>query len=191
MRPMARSTASIERSVVREWFCSFERDSLAEGSWAWPPVSMLTPPVRTLSILEKLRLLPREEPLKVVPSRVKEMPWGCECRFWTWFVHWCHKHSGCWRNLSSCVSPSGRTWHHWPFRIWSVHWGGVAQRKIPVVLHSVHKNLQCNNLNICYIQEVRAPFERHAYYGCVCLPIDSAMQKVTSKHLISTSNHNH
>ena len=37
---------------------------------------MFTPPVRTLSILEKLRLLSREEPLKVVPSRVKEMPCG-------------------------------------------------------------------------------------------------------------------
>ena len=58
-----------------------------------------------------------------------------------------------------------------------------AQRKIPVVLHSVHKNLQCNSLNIWYIQEVRTPFERHAYYGYVCLPIDSTMQKVTSKHL--------
>ena len=69
MRPMARSAASIERSVAREWSWSFERDSLTEGSWAWPPV-------RTLSILKKLRLLSRDEPLKVVPSRVKEMP--CE-----------------------------------------------------------------------------------------------------------------
>ena len=69
MRPMARSAASIERSVVREWSWSFERDSLTEGSWAWPPV-------RALSILEKLRLLSKEEPLKVVPSLVKEMPWG-------------------------------------------------------------------------------------------------------------------
>ena len=41
-------------------------------------MSMFTPPVRTLSILEKLRLLSKEEPLKVVPSRVKEMPWGGE-----------------------------------------------------------------------------------------------------------------
>ena len=76
MRPMARSAASIERSVVREWSWSFERDSLIEGSWAWPPVSMFTPPVRTLSILLKLRLRSKDEPLKVVPSRVKEMPWG-------------------------------------------------------------------------------------------------------------------
>ena len=76
MRPMARSAASIERSVVREWAWSFERDSLAEGSWAWPPGSMFIPPVRTLSILLKLRLRSRDEPLKVVPSRVKEMPWG-------------------------------------------------------------------------------------------------------------------
>ena len=74
MRPMARSAASIERSVVREWSWSFERDSLTEGSWDWPPVSMFTPPVRTVSILEKLRHLSREEPLKVVPFRVKEMP---------------------------------------------------------------------------------------------------------------------
>ena len=73
---MARSAASIERSVVREWSWAFERDSLTEGSWAWAPVPMFTPPVRTLSILEKLRFLSREEPLKVVPSRVKEMPWG-------------------------------------------------------------------------------------------------------------------
>ena len=76
MSPMARSAASIERSVVKEWSWSFERDSLAEGSWAWPPVSMFIPPVRTLSILEKLRLLSREEPLKVVPSRVNDMPCG-------------------------------------------------------------------------------------------------------------------
>ena len=75
MRPMARSAASIERSVVKDWSWAFERDSLAEGSWAWPPVSMFTPPVRALSILEKLRLLSREEPLKVVPSRVKETIW--------------------------------------------------------------------------------------------------------------------
>ena len=72
MRPMARSAASIESSVVRE----FERDSLTARSWAWPPVSMFTPPVRTVSILEKLRHLSREEPLKDVPSRVKEMPCG-------------------------------------------------------------------------------------------------------------------
>lgn len=64
MRPMARSAASIERSVVREW------------SWVWPPASMFTPPVRTLSILEKLRLLSKEEPLKVVPFRVNDMPCG-------------------------------------------------------------------------------------------------------------------
>ena len=76
MRPMARSAASIERSVVREWSWVFEQDSLAEGSCAWPPVSMFIPPVRTLSILLKLRLRSRDEPLKVVPSRVKEMPWG-------------------------------------------------------------------------------------------------------------------
>ena len=76
MRPMARSAASIERSVVREWSWSFERDSLTEGSWAWPPVSMFTPPVRALSILEKLRPLSRDEPLKVVPSRVNDMPCG-------------------------------------------------------------------------------------------------------------------
>ena len=76
MRPMARSAASIERSVVREWSWSFERDSRTEWSWAWPPVSMLTPPVRALSILEKLRLRSREEPLKVVPSLVNDMPWG-------------------------------------------------------------------------------------------------------------------
>ena len=66
MRPMARSAASIERSVVREWAWAFERDSLTEGSWAWPPASIFTPPVRTLSILEKRRLLSREEPLKDV-----------------------------------------------------------------------------------------------------------------------------
>ena len=76
MSPMARSAASTESSVVREWSCSFERDSLAEGFWAWPPVSMFIPPVRTLSILLKLRLRSRDDPLKVVPSRVKEMPWG-------------------------------------------------------------------------------------------------------------------
>ena len=73
---MARSAASIERSVVREWSWEFERDSWTEWSGAWPPVSMFTPPVRTLSILEKLRLLSREEPLKVVPSLVNDMPWG-------------------------------------------------------------------------------------------------------------------
>ena len=39
-------------------------------------------------------------------------------------------------------------------------------------IHLVYKNLKCNSLNICYIQEVRAPFVRHAYYGCICLPID-------------------
>ena len=76
MRPMARSAASIERSVVREWSWSFEQDSLTARSWTWPPVSMFTPPVRTLSILEKLRLLSREEPLKVVPFRVNDMSWG-------------------------------------------------------------------------------------------------------------------
>ena len=76
MRPMARSAASIERSVVRVLSWSFELDSLTEGSWTWPPASMFTPPVRALSILEKLRLLSKEEPLKVVPSRVKEKPWG-------------------------------------------------------------------------------------------------------------------
>ena len=76
MRPMARSAASIERSVVRELSWSFELDSLTEGSWTWPPASMFTPPVRALSILEKLRLLSREEPLKVVPFRVKDMPCG-------------------------------------------------------------------------------------------------------------------
>ena len=42
---------------------------------------MFTPPVRALSILEKLRFLSSEEPLKVVPSRVKEMPVGFECHF--------------------------------------------------------------------------------------------------------------
>lgn len=76
MSPMARSAASIDRSVVREWSWAFEWGSLTEGSWAWPPAPMFTPLVRALSILEKLRLLSREEPLKVVPSRVKEMPWG-------------------------------------------------------------------------------------------------------------------
>ena len=76
MRPMARSTASIDRSVVGEWSWSFEWDSLTEGSWAWTPASMFTPPVRTLSILEKLRLRSREEPLKFVPSRVNDMPCG-------------------------------------------------------------------------------------------------------------------
>ena len=76
MKPMVRSAASIERSVVREWSWLFERDSLAEGSWAWPPASIFTPPVRTVSILEKLRLRSREKPLKVVPSRVNDMPCG-------------------------------------------------------------------------------------------------------------------
>ena len=76
MRPMARSAASIERSVVREWVWSFERDSWTEWSWAWPPVSIFTPPVRALSILEKLRFLSKEDPLKVVPSRVNDMPCG-------------------------------------------------------------------------------------------------------------------
>jgi len=37
---------------------------------------MFTPPVRTLSILLKLRLRSRDEPLKVVPFRVNDMPWG-------------------------------------------------------------------------------------------------------------------
>jgi len=39
-------------------------------------VSIFWPPIRVLSIREKLRLRSKEEPLKVVPFLVKDMPCG-------------------------------------------------------------------------------------------------------------------
>ena len=53
------------------------------------------------------------------------------------------------------------------YRWYEAHMKGVG-----IVIHPVYKNLKCNSLNICYIQEVRAPFVRHVYYGCVCFSID-------------------